>query len=198
MTDIDRIRLMEACIGMQDLPRLVSLCNLCIQAQSVEGETIEIGCYKGRTAALLASLINHKIILYDSFQGLSEPGPQDTNKPPFVQGSNQADADEVLDYFRTHHLPEPVIVKKWLGELDANELPTQIRFCHIDVDLYEPTLRAMRLVWPRMSKGGVVIVDDYRHLELPGVEAAVSEFVNGRQIKFDEGMSCPLQCHFIK
>ena len=49
-------------------------------------------------------------------------------------------------------------------------------FVHLDMDLYQPQLVALRFFAPRMSFGGVIQIHDYFFVELPGVRQAVDEF----------------------
>lgn len=35
------------------------------------------------------------------------------------------------------------------------------------------------VVWPRLAKGGTVLIDDYRRETLPGVEKAIRDFFHG-------------------
>ena len=49
-----------------------------------------------------------------------------------------------------------------------------IAICNIDVDLYEPTAVALDVLFPRVVRGGIVILDDYE--AFPGARRAVEEY----------------------
>jgi O-methyltransferase len=49
-------------------------------------------------------------------------------------------------------------------------------FAHIDADLYSSVLFATTLVFPKLSKGGVILYDDYGFRTCGGAKAAVDEF----------------------
>ena len=57
------------------------------------------------------------------------------------------------------------------------------RFVHINVDLYEPTMRSMELLWPRLVPGGVMLVHPYG-LDDFAASVAVDEFCKREQLKF--------------
>ena len=59
----------------------------------------------------------------------------------------------------------------------AIDFPADINFSFVslDVDLYQPTLCGLKFFYPRMSKGGVIMVHDYGSPWL-GVALAVDEF----------------------
>ena len=52
----------------------------------------------------------------------------------------------------------------------------QYAFVHLDADLYQPTLAALRYFYPKLSAGGVIIVHDYNH-HWDGARKAVTEFM---------------------
>ena len=47
---------------------------------------------------------------------------------------------------------------------------------HIDADLYAPTIEALNFFYPRLNKGGVIIVHDYNH-NWDGIPKAINEFI---------------------
>jgi O-methyltransferase len=51
----------------------------------------------------------------------------------------------------------------------------RFRLCHIDVDVYQSALDVFEWAWPRLSKGGVVVFDDYGFPACPGVTRFVDE-----------------------
>ena len=58
-------------------------------------------------------------------------------------------------------------------------LPEDARFAlvHLDCDLYAPTRAAMEFFYPRLTRGGLLVVHDYASGHWPGVVRAVDEFL---------------------
>jgi hypothetical protein len=54
------------------------------------------------------------------------------------------------------------------------------------MDLYKPTLAALYFFWERMTPGGVVLLHDYFHPELPGVKQAVDDFEKETQTRISK------------
>jgi hypothetical protein len=52
----------------------------------------------------------------------------------------------------------------------------RISLLHLDVDLYEPTLAALKAFYPLVVKGGLVVFDEYGLVEWPGESKAVEEY----------------------
>ena len=83
---------------------------------------------------------------------------------------------EVKERFLRAGLPVPVIKKGWFSELREEDVPERIAFAFLDGDFYESIRDSLRLVGPRMSEGGVIVVHDYTNPALPGVRKAVEEW----------------------
>ncbi len=63
-------------------------------------------------------------------------------------------------------------------------MPGPIAFAHLDVDLYKPTLHSLECIWPKLSPGGIILLDDYCDAKLynnqnafPSVKRASDEFL---------------------
>jgi O-methyltransferase len=100
---------------MSDIDRLVNLYWAVGQALhfGVEGDVVEIGCHAGGTSAFLQMLIDNfapgrTLHLYDSFQGVPEPGPKDAY---LVKGDRPSTIDQVHETFAHFGLPVPEIVR---------------------------------------------------------------------------------------
>lgn len=159
--------------GMLSVNQAANLLRLLAESSHVEGAICEFGCHMGRTAAMICLHSFKPIWLYDSFQGLPEPGDNDSRE--VVAGDLKAELEEVWQEFAG--LPHPRVVVKWFKDVGPDDLPDRIAFAHIDGDLYESTLQALHLVYPRLSPGAAVVIDDYNWKKFPGVTLALDEFM---------------------
>jgi O-methyltransferase len=149
----------------------------------IAGDVVELGCYEGTSAVffqrmLVAENSDKKLWLYDSFEGLPEKTNEDiaAGGELFVGGALRANRARLQRNFIKAGLKQPEVKKAWFYELDPDDLPEQVCYAFLDGDFYESILDSLKIVWPKMSKGGVVIVDDYQSIKLPGVKKAVDEF----------------------
>ena len=78
----------------------------------------------------------------------------------------------------------PVIKKAWFADLKEGDLPERIAFAFLDGDFYESIRDSLKLVGPRMSEDGVMIIHDYTNPALPGVKKAVDEWKQNKKIGF--------------
>lgn len=195
MNDSKIIAMMQDCLPMLALERIINLGHLLMQTRDVVGDNCEFGVFRGHTAVLMAALSPAKPLwLYDSFEGLPELQEGDTaNEGSFFKGAMRSDATEVLENFsESGVIHRPIITVAKFNELTPERLPAQIAFAHIDCDLRSSITDALKLVWSRVTPKGIVLIDDFRHPELPGVEQAVTDFAGwamGAQINRLKGIN---------
>ena len=70
-----------------------------------------------------------------------------------------------------------------LGELEdtiPRRAPDQIALLRLDTDGIESTRHEIQHLYPRLSEGGVLIIDDYGHWQ--GARRAIDEYFAGRPI----------------
>ncbi|MEK7152433.1 MAG: TylF/MycF/NovP-related O-methyltransferase [Patescibacteria group bacterium] len=160
--------------------------------QEVPGAIVEFGCYIGTTSLFIRRTLDDKdqsnrreFHVYDSFEGLPLKNTQDSNAAgvDFEEGKLYASKKEFLQQFRAAGLKPPMIHKGWFSELADREVPQQIAFAFLDGDFYDSIISSLRLVWPRMSNGGKILIDDYTRETLPGVERAVRDFLQNKQAR---------------
>lgn len=171
-----------------------------------EGDFVELGCYRGDTSVLLGKLLQKsapkptpkptiagpsfkRLWIYDSFAGLPEKTREDASGAGanFKAGELLVTKREVIEKLRKHGLktssnPIPdtfsIVVKKaWFDDLGPQDLPAKIAFAFCDGDLYSSIKTSLRLVAPRLTQQGIIIVHDYNNPELPGSARAVDEFL---------------------
>lgn len=155
---------------------------------SVPGHIVEFGCYAGTTSLFIRRLLNEKksnqeFHVYDSFDGLPEKTTQDNNAAGvyFEAGKLYVSKADFIKNFKASGLQVPFIHKGWFKDIDASGIPDQIAFAFLDGDFYGSIIDSLRLVWPRLSAGGIIVVDDFKRETLPGVERALKDFFQDKQ-----------------
>ena len=73
--------------------------------------------------------------------------------------------------------PERVVLRKGYFPETAEGLES-VRFAlvSLDLDLYAPTLAALRFFYPRLNPGGTILLHDYGNGRFSGVHRAVAEY----------------------
>lgn len=146
----------------------------------IAGDVAELGCYAGTTAVYLQRLIQQydsqkQLYVYDSFEGLPPKVKEDASPAgeQFQAGELSVGKSALIRNFKHAGLPLPKIKKAWFSDLTATDMPDQIAFAFLDGDFYESIMDSLRLVWPKLAEGAVVIIDDYHTESLPGVRRAL-------------------------
>ncbi len=182
-------RIMSDQIRPDEMLVLLSSLEAVLQ-QNIAGDVVELGCYEGTSALFEARMIaelksEKKLWLYDSFEGLPAKTEQDSSVlgEAFKAGELKASKAVLAKNFVKAGLKIPEIKRAWFYELDPEDLPEQICFAFLDGDFYESIMDSFKLVWPKMTKGGVIIVDDYQNPKLPGAKTAVDEFFADKNVR---------------
>jgi O-methyltransferase len=171
---------------MIDSVRLMNLYHLLSQTIvfDVPGDVVELGCHEGCASVLIKMVLesHHSakhLHLYDSFEGLPAWSEQDEGSietKDNLRGSER----RLLRNFRRYRLGHPIVHRGWFQDTLPQELPESISFAHLDGDLYSSVKESLEAVYPRMSRNGVVLVDDYdvsKSACYPGCAKAVQEFL---------------------
>lgn len=145
------------------------------------GDYVEMGCYKGDTALMLAEIVKgrkKKLWLYDSFEGLPEKSKEDQSAlgSDFKAGELSVSKREVKARFLRAGLPVPIIKKSWFKDLKEDDLPEKIAFAFLDGDFYESIRDSLKSIESKMARGGTIVIHDYANPVLPGVSKAVDEW----------------------
>lgn len=164
---------------------------------NVEGHVVEFGCYIGTSSLFIRRLLDkydeaehptgnpRQFHVYDSFEGLPDKRPQDANAAgiDFEVGKLYVSKKELLQQFHTAHLQAPIAHKGWFNEIKPEEVPAPIAFAFLDGDFYDSIISSLRLVYPKMAEGSVILIDDYQRETLPGVERAIRDYFQGKPLR---------------
>jgi hypothetical protein len=173
---------------------------------NVNGSIVECGVLHGGgllTYAKLSSLFepaNHvrKIIGFDTFAGFPSISPKDAGTSSHLEvggltGSTLDDVTAAVALYDMNrplaHIPKVELVKGDLTVTAPQYLKDNphlvVAMLYLDVDLYEPTLAALRTFVPRMPKGAVIVFDELNARMFPGETAAVDEAIGLRNLRIE-------------
>ncbi|MCE9543979.1 MAG: TylF/MycF family methyltransferase [Planctomycetia bacterium] len=182
-------------IGADRLLALIDATRYVARA-GIEGAMVECGVWRGGAsmAAMLTMMEaghrDREFYLYDTYEGMSQPTEHDRRidgrhaLPEFHQRKTAADTsdwcraglDEVRRAVHTTGYP-PELIRFVAGKVEdtiPNEAPEKIAVLRLDTDWYVSTKHEMDHLFPRLARGGVLIVDDYGHWQ--GARQAVDEY----------------------
>ena len=74
-----------------------------------------------------------------------------------------------------------IYIKGKVEETIPEIIPGKISLLRLDTDWYESTLHNLNHLFPLLSKGGILILDDYGHWQ--GARKAVDEYLEKNNVK---------------
>ena len=171
----------------------------------IKGDFVECGVWKGGSCMLMAqTLVNEgekerKIWMYDTFDGMTEPTDDDCEIETNVSNSDLLkNTPKNTDKFNIWAYAPLEMVKKNMkktmfpeerihfieGKVEntlSKVKPQNIALLRLDTDWYESTKCELEQLYPLLSIGGVLIVDDYGHFS--GAKKAVDEYFSKTNVK---------------
>lgn len=172
-------------IGLARLDSLQSQVEDVLES-GVPGDLIECGAWRGGATILMRAVLkahgvtNRTVWVADSFEGLPPPDPE---KYPADAGSDlhtyetlAVSLEEVKDNFASYGLLDGQVqfLKGWFKDTLPSAKIERLAILRVDGDMYESTMDALKSLYPKLSVGGYVIIDDVG--AVPGSKKAVRDF----------------------
>lgn len=152
--------------------------------ENIDGDTAECGVFTGASSWLIcnnnannSNKKNHH--LFDSFQGLSNPTLFDGDH------WKKGDLKSSVDIVKTNlaEFSNVSFHPGWIPDRFSDVDTLKFSFVHIDLDLYKPTFDSIAFFYDRLSKGGILLCDDYGFSTCPGSTKAMNEFLADKKEK---------------
>ena len=174
---------------------------------NIKGDIVECGIWKGISVVFFQKILdfykvtNKNIYGFDTFEGFPEPTERDVtienismmdrfNNLKINKNSSNwnncsfenVNKNILSSRINTKNLK--LIKGKVENTLtDENNLPNKISILKLDTCLYESTKMELEVLFPRIQKGGVLIIDNYQNFK--GVQYAVEKYFNNKKFKLN-------------
>ena len=183
--------------------RISTLCHAVryVARSKIPGDIVECGVWRGGSMMAAAMTLlgeqdcSRTLHLFDTFDGMSPPTEADRDAVSGLRASSLlkkarksspiwccSPLDEVrANLARTNYPADRArfIVGK-VEDTIPREAPDKISILRLDTDWYESTKHELVHLYPKLSVGGVLIVDDYGHWQ--GARQAVDEYLNDNRL----------------
>ena len=166
-----------------------------ILKNNIKGDFVECGVWRGGCSLAIAMLLNDlgsekKIFLFDTFTGMAEPGEFDINWKGDIALDKYkkkkkathtewvySSLEDVMSQFKKLGLEKNAVFVK--GDVlktlkQETNLPKNIALLRLDTDFYESTKFELEILYPKLQKHGILLVDDYGWWK--GSKKAVDEY----------------------
>ncbi len=140
---------------------------------------------------LRLGVADRDLYLFDTFKGMPAPGELDADLDGISAHQHMqvedksssfvwaiASLEDVTQNLFSTAYPRDLLhfVEGRVEETVPDFAPEQIAILRLDTDWYESTLHELNHLYPRLSPGGIIILDDYGHWQ--GAKRAVDEFLS--------------------
>jgi hypothetical protein len=183
-----------------NLTRFIIHYELFKLVKDLPGSFVECGVYRGAGLFTWAKLLEiycpgdriRKVIGFDNFRGFEKLSEQDGEEK--LENSKKVGGwnagvyyEELLQHVDLFHrdsfIPRAKRIElvegdlcKTADEYVRNNQGLRISLLNLDVDVYEPTLAALKAFYPLVVPGGVIILDEYAMTQWPGESKAFEEY----------------------
>ncbi len=164
MLSIQRMDNLQACVEQ-------------VLADNVPGDLIETGVWRGGASIFMRAILKvygdteRTVWVADSFEGLPPPDPakypEDTGDTHHTFSELAVSLEEVQANFARYDLLDSQVrfLKGWFKDTLPTAPIERLALMRLDGDMYESTMDALTNLYPKLSVGGYVLIDDYGHLE---------------------------------
>lgn len=174
-----------------------------IAKNRIPGAIVECGVWRGGSMMAAArTLLDHDITdrelyLYDTFTGMTEPTEVDvrcTGEHALDRFRERQTGEDQSDWCHAslHDVQQAMQLTSYdqqnihyvSGKVEQTipgTMPSTIAILRLDTDWYDSTCHELTHLFPRLVKGGVLIIDDY--LAWKGQNKAVDEYIQKHQLK---------------
>ncbi len=190
---------------MTSSERIRALCSAVryIEEARIDGAIVECGVWRGGSMMAVARTLlsrdaaQRELFLFDTFEGMTEPGPHDIaitgeSAASLLKGVARSEEDKLWCYAPVERVARALALTEYPKErihMVAGRVedtlqaaaPERIALLRLDTDWYESTKHELDVLFPRLRQGGVLIIDDYGHWQ--GARRAVDEYVRDQGIK---------------
>lgn len=161
--------------------------------KNVPGDFIETGVWRGGACIFARAILkahqatDRTVWVADSFEGLPKPNaekyPADAGDVHYLVSDLAISLEKVQENFRALNLLDDQVrfLKGWFKDTLPSAPIQKLAVARLDGDIYESTMDAIVNVYPKLSIGGYLIVDDYGGV--PACKKAIHDYRDAHHIK---------------
>jgi hypothetical protein len=164
--------------------RMWLLTQVARSCSGVEGDFAEFGVYRAGCAFMIfgtgAFPDSKRFFLYDTFAGIPAEELDDSEVAAGLAGAH---GDTSVEYVRERlgpWLDRVVLVPGDVSVTVGSGGPERLAFVHMDLNAAEPTRVALEHAFGRLSRGGMILFDDYGWSGLESQRAVIDAFLRDR------------------
>lgn len=156
-----------------------------ILSNNIPGNLAELGVFKGKFARYMNQYFpDRSFYLFDTFEGFDNRDKQTEQSNNYSSASQDFSSTSAKQVLAQMPFPEKCIIKKGYFPESAMSVEDTFALVSLDTDLYEPIYNGLIFFYPRLSKGGYILIHDFNNDHYKGVRDAVKKFCKENNIGY--------------
>jgi hypothetical protein len=158
--------------------------------RNIPGDFVECGTNKGGFARAICEYVQlagtgKKFYLLDTFKGLAENLLTEAERRAGKKEHFEKVYADCYEEVRKTFTPFPFVelVKGMVPDTLGRVKSGQVAFLSVDMNSVVPEIAALDYFWPKLSPGGMIILDDYAYVTCDLQYAALNEWAAKKGIK---------------
>lgn len=170
-------------MSRRETKRFEALAVLYERIRGVRGAIVELGVASGESLRMWARLVgdeDREIFGFDTFAGFPEFSTEDGPMAPAIGKCVGGETELRPRPLRVEEVNVPdnvLLIEGDIAETLPKHVPDRVALVFFDADCYAPTKCGIDVLWPRLSKGGLFVFDEYGQDAWPGETKAANDFV---------------------
>jgi O-methyltransferase len=156
-----------------------------IRKNGIEGSTAELGVYKGKFARYINEYFpDRKLFLFDTFEGFDKRDISREKKHAYSSGTQDFSGTSVAEVLAGMPFPDNCIPVKGFFPESAKDVRDNFAFVSLDADLFDPIYSGLNFFYPKLSRGGYIVIHDFNNEGYKGTRKAVEQFCMEQKLGF--------------
>jgi hypothetical protein len=194
------------------ISKLLAQYKLFAMTRELPGSIVECGVFKGcsfiRFAVfreLFDNPFSKKLVGFDTFGKFPETefGEDKSLRQQFINEAGEESISrqqlmEMLAFKRTDRNIELIEgnIMETVPAYVTTHPEMKISLLNLDTDIYEPAVTVLEYLFPKMVRGGILILDDYG--TFPGETKAVDDYFRGQRVTIRKFPFCMTPSYIVK
>jgi O-methyltransferase len=156
-----------------------------IKRKNLVGNAAELGVYKGKFAKYINQFLpDRKLYLFDTFEGFDQRDVASEKSKNYSSGSQNFSETSVSSVLKQMPFPDHCIPVKGFFPESAKHIHDSFVFVSLDADLYDPIYAGLNFFFPKLVKGGYILIHDFNNDNYKGARRAVEQFCSEQEVNF--------------
>src|SRR4030095_3384602 len=135
-----------------------------ITKRGLKGNVAELGVYKGKFARYINQFFpDRKLYLFDTFEGFDKGDIANERSKNYSSGSQDFSDTSISAVLKQMPFPDHCIPVKGFFPESAKEIDDSFVLVSLDADLYDPIYAGLHFFFPRLVKGGYILIHDFNN-----------------------------------